>query len=273
MYESYWRLTSAPFENDANPAHYFPGRSHHGALLKLRYLIENRKGVGLVVGGHGAGKSFLTHVLEQQLAERFRPVVRLVYPQLTPSELLSTLAVRLGEPATSVDSHQGADVIFARLERRLTTHVREGQSPVIIIDEAHLLETTHLQTLQLLLNLQQQQPDLFSLVLCGRPDLLNRVRKLPALHDRVAVRTTLHPLSEEESTQYIKHRLKIAGLETAVFDPDALRSFWQLSQGVPRKINQLCDLSLLVGFADGLEKLTRIEVEAAAEELCGVSAD
>lgn len=272
MYESYWHLTQPAFDNDANGEFYFPSRSHHGALLKLRYLVENRKELGLLVGDHGLGKTYLTHLLESQLGASNSPVVRLMFPTLAPGEMLRYLAGQLG--VSTEDRHGPAvpDVILTRLQAHIDHLHESGRRPVMIIDDAHFLELPHLQTLQLLLNLHQRGLGA-SLLLVGRSELLPRLRRLPGLSDRVAVRTTLQPLTLEECSQYIEHRLHAAGMDSSPLEAPAVESLWRLSQGVPRRLNQLCDLSLLVGYADGLSSLTKSEVEAAAEELCCVSAD
>ena len=272
MYEPYWHLDRPAFDNDADTRFYFPGRSHQGALLKLRYAIENRKGAALLVGGHGLGKTYLTHVLEHDLEATYRPVIRLLFPQLSPAEFLAYLASRLG--ATDTDTAPlRVDRALRQLERRLEELTLQHHHPVLIVDEAHLLEAAHLQTLQLLLNFEQEPRIAFSLLLVGQPELLPKIARVSALHERISVRTTLQPLSETETLAYVKHRLQVAGVTEPIFADETLQSFWELSHGIPRKINQLCDLSLLVGFADGLQSLTPIELEAAAGELVGVSCD
>lgn len=271
MYEQYWRLERPAFENDQNPELFFPARSHHGALLKLRYLVEHHKGLGLLIGEHGLGKTFLTHVLERQLGAEAGPVVRLVFPQLSPVELLRYLVQRFGLMSGSAGT-AGTDQLLARLEAHLGDLADAGRRPTVVIDDAHLLEAGTLQTLQLLLNLQAEKGGL-TLLLVGRSDLLPRVKRLPALADRVNVKTRLQPLTLEEAEQYIRHRQEAAGRTESVLQPAAVRAVWELSQGVPRRLNQLCDLALLVGYADGLSQLSRVEVEAAADELCSISAD
>jgi general secretion pathway protein A len=274
MYEEYWRIRRPAFENDVDPSFYFAAPSHQGALLKLRYLIEHHKGVGLLVGANGLGKTYLMHVLERDLdPERF-PLARLVFPQLSPHELLRYLAVRLG--AATADRHPdgaGLDHVLCALEEHLARLTADGRRAVFIVDEAHLLEPQHLRTLQLLLNFREEPRIEFSLLLAGRPDLLPRVERLPELNDRVALRAALRPLSETDTFEYVRHRLKTAGRGDCPFTHETMRSFWELSHGVPRRINQLCDLALLVGFADELQALTPVEIEAAAEELACVSAD
>ncbi len=95
MYESFWQLQSKPFENTADPQHYFPAETHQGALLKLRYVIENRRGAALLTGGSGLGKSLLTQTLLRQLDQSFTPRVQVVFPQMPPNQLLAYLAESL----------------------------------------------------------------------------------------------------------------------------------------------------------------------------------
>ncbi|MCA9053048.1 MAG: AAA family ATPase [Planctomycetaceae bacterium] len=272
MYEQYWRLERPAFDNDFRPEFFFPARSHQGALLKLRYLVEHRKGLGVLVGDHGLGKTYLTHVLERECQDSSVQFVRIVFPLLTPSELLRYIGLQLGavSPGDGIDI--SADLVLNRLEQFLRQAAESGQRTVVIVDDAHLLNGEHLQVLQLLLNLGGGIAAL-NLLLVGRSDLLPRLDRLPPLSDRVSVRATLKPLSNDEAEGYVSHRLAAAGVSTGILQPTAIRTAWELSRGVPRLFNQICDLSLLVGFADGLKFLSRIEVQAAAEELGNVSAD
>ena len=144
---------------------------------------------------------------------------------------------------------------------------------MIVLDDAHLLQPQHFETLQLLMSVQQHVGNVLSFVLVGRPELLSRVERVPGLDQRVAVRMAVDPLTAEETGAYIEHRLRIAGGAETMFRDDAYQAFWEISQGVPRRMNQICDLSLLVGYADGMRELTGVEVEAAAEELLTVSID
>jgi general secretion pathway protein A len=273
MYETYWRLGRSPFENDGNAEFYFPSETHEGALLKLRYLVEHRKGAAVLAAGHGLGKTYLTHVLACELDPAKYPISRIVCPQLSPEELLAYVAHRLGAATGGAEtSGTGAARVWQRLEGRLEQLTGGGKHPVLVFDEAHLLEMEHLQTLQLLLNLRESRGVEFSMILAGRPDLLPRVKRVGGLEARIAVRAALRSLSPADTAEYVRHRLRVAGREETVFSPETLRSLCELSQGVPRRINQLCDVALLVGFADELQALTPVEVEAAARELASVSA-
>lgn len=273
MYERYWQLERPAFHGSRDVDSFFRSRTHQAALLKLQYLIEHRLGAGLLVGAHGLGKTLLTQVLERELADQAGPFARLVFPQMTPAELLSYLAAKLGAEPTHPHEALRTDRVLQVLESRLGALAADGRHPVLVVDEAQVLQPEHFQILHLLLNLPSENNAHFSLILVGEPELLPKVQRIGSLDDRISVRTTLRPLTEDETREYVTARLTAAGRRESVFSTDALRVLWELSQGVPRRINQLCDLSLLVGFADRLTSISAVEVEAAGEELVGVAAD
>lgn len=272
MYERYWQLDSNPFENDADPKAFFRSETHQAALLKLRYLIENRKGVGLVAGGTGLGKSYLTRMLARQMDEQCRPWVNLVFPQMAPAELLAYLAVELGADPQVVGSETGGlDRTVREIERMLKMHNEQDVHPVVIVDEAHLIEDLQVfQALRLLLNFQRNQHHQFTLVFIGQRELLQTVRRLGQLEERLSVKCLLRPLTDAETAEYVDCRLKAAGADRQIFDEAALQSIYELSAGVPRRINRLCDLALLVGFADESAVISADQVEAVAEEMTTV---
>jgi general secretion pathway protein A len=269
MYEDYWNLKHAPFENDADPDYFFPGRSHQGALLKLQYLVEGGKGIGVLAGDSGSGKSYLTHVLAAGLDPARFEVIRLSFPFLESSELLAWWGRHLGTRSAGREQDRLLDDILSKL-REFTAANRQ---PVLVLDEAHLLSEDQLQVLQILSGLSQETGCRLSLILVGRNELLVRVNHLRSLADRITVRAGLHAFDAAETREYVLHRLETAGATGCMFDDDALRAFHHHSLGLPRKINQICDLALLVGFADGLRRLCPIDVQAAADELAEVSVD
>lgn len=271
MYERYWQLERNPFD-DSDLRGFFRSETHQATLLKLRYLVENGKGTGLLVGGTGFGKTYLTQALAAELGESHGPFIHLVFPQLTPAELLAYLAAELGaaDPETR---HAGLDRVVRDIEQRLHELTEAGRHPVIIVDEAHLIEDVAVfQALRLLLNFQNQKCR-FSLIFSGQHELLNTVRRLGQLDERVAVKCLLRALSREETAGYVSCRLEAAGATREIFQPEATAPLHQLSGGVPRRINRLCDLALLVGFADESRTISPEQVEAVSEELTAAVAD
>lgn len=275
MYEGYWQLDRNPFDDDADLRGFFRSATHQATLLKLRYLIENGKGAGLLAGGTGIGKSYLLQVLCRQLAEPFGPFVHLVFPQMSASELLSWLAVELGagEDTGRRDADR-LDHTLRQIDGRLRKLGEEGRHPVIIVDEAHLIEDVQVfQALRLLLNLPQQNGCRLSLIFAGQNELLNTVRRLGQLEERLAVKCLIRPLSSDETTSYVSCRLEAAGATRPIFAPEAMQPLFELSGGIPRRINRLCDMALLVGFADESDQISAEQIEAVAEELTAVAPD
>ncbi len=267
MYEPYWKLSERPFQNDSVPDFFFRGETHQAALLKLRYTIEHRLGAAILSGGVGYGKTFLIQTLAAELSESFTPVVPVIFPQFSPPELLAWLAVELGVPA-EVAAENRLDQTLRRLETQLRQLTEAGRFPTIIIDEAHTIESPAvLQTFQLLLNYQQSPAIRFTLIFVGDRPLVKHIGRWAALDERIPIRAVLGPLTKQETAAYVKHRLAVARRTEPTFDEGALTAIFELTGGVPRRINRICDLALLVGYADELPLLTAQEVEAVSEEL------
>ncbi|MFN0055667.1 MAG: ExeA family protein [Planctomycetales bacterium] len=269
MYERYWELEGHPFDNGRDPRAWYPAPPHESALLKLRYLIERRKGAGLLTGDSGLGKSFLASQLADRLGESHGPMVHLVYPRMSPAELFAYLAVALGAAPDSVGSETGGmDRTIRAIEGELQRHETLGLHPVVLVDEAHLIDDVAVfQALRLLLNFQSDQGPLLSLILIGRQELGPRLSRLVEFDDRLAVKCPLRPLTAEETADYVACRLNAAGARRPLFDESALTALFEISAGNPRRINRLCDMALLVGFADEATMISAAQVSAVAEEL------
>jgi type II secretory pathway predicted ATPase ExeA len=270
MYETYWHFDNKPFDNTSDPRFYYPGNSHQGAMLKLRYTIENRRGGAVVSGGAGLGKSLLINTLFRQLPKQYEPRVHLVFPQMSREQLLGYLADELAgtQDATPTES---VDHSVRRIENVLAENTRNDRHAVIAIDEAHLLhDMGTLETMRLLLNFEtDMRPDL-TLLLVGQPSLLASLDRMPGLEERLGVKCMLRPLSEDDTISYVSHRLTAAGSSHMIFDDTALNAIHALSNGIPRRINRLCDLALLIGFADEYSVVTAEHIESVADELVTV---
>jgi len=265
MYLSYWHLTRRPFESGIDATAYYPSETHQSSLLKLRWAVETGAAAAVLGGGSGTGKTLLVQLLRERLGEVFSPWTHLVFPQMSTTELLAYIAA---EMQTEVDPRQGLDRIVRALGRRLLDNAREGNRAVLIVDEAHLLESARaLETLRLLLNFEHQGRPALTLILVGQPALMVQVERQPQLDERVLVKCLLRPLSIEETMGYVQHRLAQAGARTTIFTPAALETIHRLSHGLPRRINRLCDLALLVGYAEEQSQLTDEHVAAIAREL------
>jgi general secretion pathway protein A len=268
MYETYWQLDHKPFENAADARFFFPGESHQSALLKLRYAVENRRGGALLCGAAGTGKTYLVSMLRESLGERYTPFVHLVYPQMTPAELMAYLADELDGGA---NEGQSVPESIRRIQAALRANAAQGRHAVIAIDEAHLLESSPmLETLRMLLNFGPEGSSGMTLLLIGQPGILPVLDRTPQLEERLGVKCLLRPFTASETGQYVNHRLQLAGAARAIVEDEAVPTLFELTRGIPRQINRLCDLALLVGFAEEQATLTAAHFEAVCRELVAV---
>jgi type II secretory pathway predicted ATPase ExeA len=271
MYESYWKLTQRPFENGCDPRFYYPGESHQAAVLKLRYAVENQRGGALLAGPSGSGKTLALLMLRATLGERFTPVVHMVFPQMPAEELLAYLADEL---TGSVESRQGAGIneSVQRIEHFLADNTQAGRHAVVAVDEAHLLDDARtFEAMRLLLNFELAGRPGLTLLLLGQTGILPMLDRMPQLEERLAVKCLLRPLSERETAEYVSHRLKVAGATRPIFEPDALATLHSLTHGIPRRINRLSDLALLIGYAEELHTIPAGQLESISQELIAVA--
>lgn len=268
MYEAYWGLNARPFERRADGAFYYPAEGHQAALVKLRYALEHGCGAALA-GASGVGKTLLFDSLERQLSDRGYVFVRLAYPRLSPDELLAYVADELTEQA--VDPNRGiqpVDQCLRRVEAALKRLTSQQKRVVITVDEAHSINNPDtLETLRLLLGLESADRRAPALVLVGQTHLLAILSRIPALDERLASKCLLPAFCVEETAAYITHRLQAAGRSSELFDASAAEAVHALTRGTPQRINRLCDLALMVGYAEERQTITAEQVEAVAEEL------
>jgi general secretion pathway protein A len=153
----------------------------------------------------------------------------------------------------------------------LAENSRRGYQAVVVIDEAHmLLECEAIDTLRLLMNLEGTTRSALTLLLVGQPQLLPALERLPALEARLGVKCLLRPFNLEETISYVSHRLTVAGATHEIFTAEALAALYQLTGGNPRRINRLCDLALLIGYAEEQVRINAHQIEAVSNELVAV---
>jgi len=270
MYESYWKLKQKPFESCADSRFYYPGESHQAALLKLRYAIENRRGGAMLSGPSGTGKTLLVNMLGETLGEKFSPLLHLVFPQMSTPELLAYLADEM-DGSSDVAGELGVPGSIRRIERFLTKNAKADRHAVVVVDEAHLIEDAQtLEALRLLLNFEPAGRPALTLLLSGQTGLLPTLDRMPQLEERLGVKCLIRPLTRQETADYVAHRLQVAGATHTIFEPDALPVLHELTHGIARRINRLCDLALLIGFAEEQKTITAAHLESVSQELVAV---
>jgi general secretion pathway protein A len=274
MYVPFFGLKQKPFSIAPDPRYLFMSERHREALAHLLYGVQGGGGFVLLTGEIGAGKTTVCRCFLEQIPQRCN-VAYIFNPKLSAQELLITVCHEFGikfpalTPAGTPPTLK--DYVDGLNEYLLRTH-SVGQNNVLIIDEAQNLSPDVLEQLRLLTNLETSERKLLQIVLIGQPELRGMLARpeLEQLAQRVIARYHLDALSEKETTQYISHRLAVAGLKGALpFDAHALHRIHQFTRGVPRRINLLCDRALLGAYATGKAKVDRLIVDKAAVEVFG----
>lgn len=249
MYEAFYHFREKPFHVTADPSFLYLSRHHQEALHHLTYGIQERLGFLMITGEVGTGKTTLAKALVEKLPPSVKTAL-ILQPTLSSVQLLRAILKDFGSPIDRVGSSRGE--LLHAIERFLLAQVPLGGGAVLIIDEAQALSLSALEQVRLLSNVETPKTKLIQIVLIGQPELADRLEKkaaLRALRQRIAVRYQIYPLAEEEVASYVSYRIQIAGEEgNPLFTREAIARIAQLSQGIPRRINHLCDQALLVGF-------------------------
>jgi type II secretory pathway predicted ATPase ExeA len=221
------------------------------------------KELALLVGDIGSGKTTLSRALIDRLGDS-RPVVLLINPRLTPTQLLRSIAAGLG-----IEPGRFRNDILDRIHTKLFDLYEAGREPVLIIDEAQLIPTkATFDEIRLLTNFQLDDQNLLSVLLIGQPELETRIDRLAyaPLRQRIGLRYRLGPLSPEETIEYIEHRIRVGGGTRNPFNRAAMEEIYAASGGVPRLINTLATTALLDAFGEDAETIDPARVTAAAKE-------
>lgn len=268
MYLEYWGLKEMPFENTPDPKFFYRSKQHEEALSRLQYVVQSRKGAGMLTGVFGCGKTVLAKTLLAGLRHRNYQIAFISNPQLKAVELLRAIARYLGgENLPSKFSDMSSDYFLEVIEGILINNAKDGRETLVIIDEAHVITDLEvLEELRLLLNFQLENRFLLTLMLMGQPELRERIAKTKQLLQRIAISYDLGPLSKEAVGGYVEHRLAVAGASASrqIFSPEAVEIIRTISGGIPRRINHICDLSLLIGSAANSKTINGQTVEEAA---------
>jgi len=255
-----------PFSNDPVPNVYYASPVHRGAERRLGRAIAQHRGLCLLTGEPGAGKSFLARRLLASLEEEAYEanLLVLVHSGLDAGWLLSRLARALGQE-TAADEPLS---VLAQIYDRLCVLREEGRRAVLFLDDAHLLETRqHMESLRGLVDLEYEDRHLVTLVLVGRPALEERLGLDPCLPDRVEARVALERLDAPAAVAYLSHRLQAAGGHPTLLAPEAAEAIARWSQGLPRRMNVLADNALFEAHLADRSRILVEDVERAARAL------
>jgi len=265
-YLEYYGLSSEPFSNAPVSRFYYNAPQHQQALTRLLYAVNSMKGLAVLVGEIGAGKTTLARRMLDSLPEEEYEAALLViiHSGITASWLLRRIALQIGveNPA------QEKLALLSQLYQRLLQIYEQGRKAVVLIDEAQMLETRELmEEFRGLLNLEVPERKLISFVFFGLPEIEKNLKLDPPLAQRVAMRYRLEPFTSDSTEAYIKHRLRLAGSARNPFMPDAVEVVHRRAGGTPRVINTICDNALFETFLSRATEIRGPLIEQIADNL------
>ncbi len=243
----YYKLREHPFSNVVDNRFYYNSPQHATALVKLKHAIDTKRGLSVVVGDIGAGKTTLARRLLEDLDEsRYEAALLVIIHSTVSSEwLLKKFALQLGLDEVKEDKVALLGQLYVRLQE---IH-DEGKTAVVLMDEVQMLNSREImEEFRGLLNMEMDEGKMINLIFFGLNELDEVMSLDEPLKQRVAVKISLSAFNEGETRDYVFHRMKIAGSETQLFTDDAVIELWKYSKGLPRLINTICDNALLEGF-------------------------
>lgn len=243
------RLSVMPFSDTVDPRFFFRTRQHERALNRMLYVVRAHRALGLLYGDSGTGKTLVSQQLMLELRDTyFHPVLVLAYPGMSRMALLKQICTDLD---VVENGRYTTDWLYA-LERCVIDMHRDQKRLVILVDEAHFLSSEALHLLRTISNLETPAEKLVTTILFAETALMRRLShpSYASLRGRITQEVRLEPLTAEETEQYIKFRLLVAGMAPTVFTPEAMQAIYQLSRGVPREVSKAADNALLEASAD-----------------------
>ena len=272
MYNEYFGLKDTPFSIAPDPRFLYMSDQHREALAHLLYGLSSDGGFVLLTGEVGTGKTTVCRCLLDQIPAT-SSIAFIFNPKLTVEELLATICdeFRIKYPKETSSIKVFVDLINDYL---LNSHA-ENRKAVLIIDEAQNLSSDVLEQLRLLTNLETNKCKLLQIILLGQPELKEKLDRpeLRQLSQRIIARCHLDSLSKKDIRAYVEHRLSVAGVNKQLFPDSTITKLYQLSDGIPRIINVLCDRALLGTFTQGKDRVSRSTLSKAAREVFGKSSE
>jgi general secretion pathway protein A len=266
MYEAFYGFDVLPFANTPNARFFYQSEQHAEALAKLVYTVQNRRGIALVTGQIGCGKTMLIRSMMQRLGKH-ASMALINNTRVNGEQLLRMICAELG---VKLAGNADKSDILTGIRRFAQAEHQQGRTVAIVIDEAQALPVEAFEELRLLTNLENETQKLVQLLILGQPELANVLRhpRLGPLTQRVSMYCHLEPMSEMQMAQYIAFRLiRASGQRPNVdFSTAALKLIYKKSRGIPRMVNLIADNALLVGFSEDTRFIDSKIVNRAIEK-------
>ena len=266
MYLSFFGLEEKPFSIAPNPEYLFLSDRHKEALAHLTFGLGDAGGFVLLTGEVGTGKTTVTRCMLEELPDTTQ-VAFVLNPSLSELELLASICDELRIRYKKSDA--SLKNLTDKIKNRLLKNHQSGGHTMLIIDEAQHLAPAVLEQLRLLTNLETNHKKLLQIILVGQPELQQLLKRneLRQLAQRITARYHLLPLTEAQVFAYIQHRLHKAGTDAPIFATNSIKLIHQLTAGIPRLINLLCDRALMGAFANQQQYANKLIVKQAATEV------
>ncbi|MBI4654431.1 MAG: AAA family ATPase [Nitrospirae bacterium] len=262
----FYSLRQQPFSNTVETKFYYNSQQHAEAMVRLKYAIDTMKGLAVVVGDIGTGKTTLARKMIDELDEtKYESALLVViHSSITTEWLMRKIAIQIGvQNPASIKSE-----LLGQVYERLTEVYEAGLKPVILIDEVQMLQSREImEEFRGLLNMDVPEGKLVTFVFFGLPELDEVLSLDEPLRQRIAVKCRLKAYTEDITSDYIRHRLKVAGCDHNVFTEEAIKAIYLYSNGVPRLINTVCDNALLEGYILKKKEIDRGIIESVAVSL------
>ena len=243
----FYSLKEHPFSNSVDNRYFFDKDQHSQALIRLKYAVDTSKGLAVVIGGVGTGKTTLARRLLNELDEEKYEAALLVviHTSVTTDWLMKKIAMQIGIEVPADSKLE----ILSQLYTRLMEIYESGMKAVVLLDEVQMLQSREImEEFRGILNMEGPEGKLITFVMFGLPELDTLLSLDEPLKDRVAVKFKLTGLNEDITRDYIKHRLSVAGTEEDIFSPEAINAVHHYTNGIPRVINTVCDNALFESF-------------------------
>jgi len=264
MYKKYFGLREKPFSKTPDPRFLFMSRGHQEALARLEFVVEERE-IAVLTGEIGCGKTTISRALMDRLGDRYR-FCYIVNPRLNPIEFLRTTA-RLLDVANPAATKDG---LLEQINTAVYQSCQQGICPVLVIDEGQVVDDGEVfDEIRLLTNFQLDDQNLLAILIMGQPELraMLSTSRFEPLRQRIALHYHLLPLSLEETMEYLDFRLEVAGGTSGLFTPDAVLRIFELTGGVPRKINSMATNALLVAYGSDSALIDSTIINEIKDEL------
>jgi general secretion pathway protein A len=274
-YVKYWNFKYKPFEEDTNTRFFFEGDEHREALDRMLYVChDSNMHIGMLTGEVGSGKTTTKTIFERSLPQQRFEVISLENSNFSFSDILFDIINKLSKTGilkqvVPLPDRNDKYMLVQVFKKYLDTLYYEQKRHLIItLDEAQQIEEHVIDELKNLTNISFEAENCLTLFLIGQPELREKIKKLKPVNQRIFLRFHLNNLDYKNMIKYIRHRLRVAGLENySIFTDAAFECMFRETDGIPREINRLCKIALNYGYVQNLKEITDTDIQVVIDDI------